>query len=315
LRKRQPPQELRGLLEGSGWHSSYCQTDPTGDLTNLAIAIPESGEVLLNLGCGNTYDARWINLDLVSHSSDVIAFDILQTLPFPDSSIDVVYASHLLEHLAPHEVPRFMRELFRILKPYGILRIVVPDLEQIVSEYMRALTAAKQGSIHERLKHQWMIVELLDQLVRQSADGGEMMRFLFRNGAEGVEIATTRLGSEISENPVPWDVMKTKGEWVLEVADQDLFSDESLFERRSNTSLFDLAIYRKSGDAHLWMYDEVSLADVLTSYGFSDPVVQSAFTSRIPEFACYNLDVTAEGSQRKPDSLYMEAIKPEQSNH
>ncbi len=315
LRQRQLPQGLRGLLEETAWHSSQDHTDPTSNYVNPVIALPESGQALLNIGCGTTYDDHWINLDLVSHSSDVIAFDILQTLPVPDSSIDVVYASHLLEHLAPHEVPRFMGELFRILKPSGILRVVVPDLEQIVSEYIRALKAAKHGNVHDRLKHQWMIVELLDQLVRQSADGGEMMRFLFRNGAEGVEIATTRLGSEISDSPVPWDAMKTKGEWVLEVADQDLFSDESLFERRSNTSLFDLAMYRKSGDAHLWMYDEVSLADVLTRYGFSDPIVQSAFTSKIPEFACYNLDVTAEGSQRKPDSLYMEAIKPELSNH
>jgi len=45
-------------------------------------------------------------------------------------------------------------------------------------------------------------------------------------------------------------------------------------------------------------------------HGFVDPALHSAFTSGIPGFADYCLDVTQSGTPRKPDSIYMEAFKP-----
>ena len=295
--------------------SSEGQACVPNDAQSISIGDPivfsKSKPALLNIGCGSTFDSRWINIDLNPVSDDVIAIDILRPLPLPNLSIDVVYCSHVLEHIAPHNVPGFLQELTRILKPSGILRVVVPDLEQIALEYLRALHAAKQGDPQARLLHRWMIVELLDQLVRQSADGGEMMRFLFRHGTDGVAIATQRLGSEISESPVPWDSAKTKGEWALEVADQESFSDQSLFERRSEITPQELARFRTSGEVHLWMYDKVSLSDLLLESGFIDPVVHTPFSSSIPDFASYHLDTTSDGVQRKPDSLYIEATLPE----
>jgi len=274
------------------------------------IPVPVQGPALLNIGCGSTFDSRWINTDLNPMTPQVLAVDVVQPLLVPDQSIDVVYASHLLEHLAPHEVPAFMGELYRILKPSGILRLVVPDLEQIATEYLKSIKAARLDGAHDQLYHRWMVVELLDQLVRQSDDGGEMMRFLFRHGPEGLEVATNRLGSEISESPVPWDDSKTKAQWVREVANQESFSDANLFERRSNALLYDIAKFRTSGEVHLWMYDELSLRSLFDQHGFVDPALHSAFTSGIPGFADYCLDVTQSGTPRKPDSIYMEAIKP-----
>jgi hypothetical protein len=109
---------------------------------------------------------------------------------------------------------------------------------------------------------------------------------------------------------VPWDHSTTKAQWVREVANQELFSDANLFERRSKALLYDIAKFRTSGEVHLWMYDELSLRSLLDQYGFVDPVLHSAFTSGIPGFADYCLDVTQSGTRRKPDSIYMEAIKP-----
>jgi predicted SAM-dependent methyltransferase len=307
LLAEQPPSITAGQALWMGLEERIGNAD--------SVHLPESKPALLNIGCGNTYDPRWINVDLNPSSPDVHAVDALKPLPLPDSCIDVVYTSHVLEHIPPHAVPLFFHELRRILKPSGLLRIVVPDLEQIASEYLRALQAAKDGDPHGRLLHRWMIVELLDQLVRQSADGGEMMRFLFRHGSEGIDIATRRLGSEIAETRVAWDPGKTKGEWALEVAEEKLFSDDNLFERRSNITLYELARFRTSGEVHLWMYDKVSLTDLLLERGFVDPVVHTAYSSGIPDFQLYHLDVTKEGIQRKPDSLYMEATlsKPHDS--
>jgi SAM-dependent methyltransferase len=44
---------------------------------------------------------------------------------------DVVYCSHALEHLYPHEVPKALSEFYRVLKPGGVCIILVPDLEGV----------------------------------------------------------------------------------------------------------------------------------------------------------------------------------------
>lgn len=51
---------------------------------------------------------------------------------FADSSVDEVYASHVLEHLGfREELPRALKEIWRVLKPGGILKISVPDFDTL----------------------------------------------------------------------------------------------------------------------------------------------------------------------------------------
>ncbi|WP_083924591.1 class I SAM-dependent methyltransferase [Lamprocystis purpurea] len=56
-------------------------------------------------------------------------------LPFPDCSIDAIFSSHVFEHLFLDEVKKLIRECYRVLRPQGICRVVVPDLEKIVARY------------------------------------------------------------------------------------------------------------------------------------------------------------------------------------
>jgi hypothetical protein len=56
------------------------------------------------------------------------------------------------------------------------------------------------------------------------------------------------------------------------------------------------------------MYDRVSLKRLLEESGFTRIRVCSAFESRISGFASFGLDVI-NGAVRKPDSLFMEAVK------
>jgi len=54
----------------------------------------------------------------------------------PSGWFDGIYASHLLEHLNLEEGKRLLRECFRVLQANGVPRMVVPDLEAIVREYL-----------------------------------------------------------------------------------------------------------------------------------------------------------------------------------
>jgi ubiquinone/menaquinone biosynthesis C-methylase UbiE len=69
-------------------------------------------------------------------SSKIFIHDIRKPLPFPDGSASAIYASHVFEHLYFEEGKRLIREAYRVLGSSGILRVVVPDLNAIVREYL-----------------------------------------------------------------------------------------------------------------------------------------------------------------------------------
>ena len=70
-----------------------------------------------------------IRLDIdPKHNPDIVA----SILDLGDiGEFDAVFGSHVLEHLAPHEVRRAISEFHRVLKSGGILVMIVPNLENI----------------------------------------------------------------------------------------------------------------------------------------------------------------------------------------
>ena len=72
----------------------------------------------------------------VDWSDEITIHDLRKPFPWPDNSVDVVYSSHTLEHLSRDAGRLFLEECMRVLKKDGIIRIIVPDLKALVSEYM-----------------------------------------------------------------------------------------------------------------------------------------------------------------------------------
>jgi predicted SAM-dependent methyltransferase len=62
-------------------------------------------------------------------------FDIRQSLPFGGDSVDYIYCSHVLEHFEKYEVLRILTECRRVLGRKGLVRIVMPDLLKLISDY------------------------------------------------------------------------------------------------------------------------------------------------------------------------------------
>jgi SAM-dependent methyltransferase len=60
----------------------------------------------------------------------------LDPLPIPDNTYDLVFASHVLEHIPWYRTQFALSEARRILKPGGELEIYVPDFEWIVQNYL-----------------------------------------------------------------------------------------------------------------------------------------------------------------------------------
>jgi ubiquinone/menaquinone biosynthesis C-methylase UbiE len=58
--------------------------------------------------------------------------DIAKTTPFSDNSFDVIYASHVFEHVPWFLQKELFKEMFRILKKTGVLEVWVPDGGKII---------------------------------------------------------------------------------------------------------------------------------------------------------------------------------------
>ncbi|HUU92130.1 MAG TPA: methyltransferase domain-containing protein [Phycisphaerae bacterium] len=168
------------------------------------------GRKALNLACGTRMDWSWNNVDyspytrltsrpllarffkLVGLLSDsryqnlqqvdphIICWDLGKGIPFGDTVFDVVYASHFLEHIDTHVVPDFLKECLRVLNTRGVVRIVVPDLRQIVERYSRSLQSLEEGDRGALRDHEEAINDLFEQMIRVEAVGTSRARGLSR---------------------------------------------------------------------------------------------------------------------------------------
>lgn len=84
----------------------------------------------LNLGCGDMKLPGWHNVDL-RHADECVNLAFFPW-PWPDNSADEILASHILEHLERRIGLEFLRECHRLLKPGGVLRIAVPDMDLFI---------------------------------------------------------------------------------------------------------------------------------------------------------------------------------------
>jgi len=90
----------------------------------------------LIFGCGDTRYKNWIGIDCTFSDSVDIILDLRRPLPFPNESIDYCYSEHFFEHLYPDEGVKHLVDVYRILKPNGIYRIVVPDAMKFAKNHL-----------------------------------------------------------------------------------------------------------------------------------------------------------------------------------
>jgi SAM-dependent methyltransferase len=103
--------------------------------------------IRVNVGCGLAVVPGWVNLDnspslLIQRNpllrvivslierglgrqlytrfpSEVYRWDVTRGLPWKDETVEVIYASHFLEHLPRQQAEDFLREAYRVLIPGG----------------------------------------------------------------------------------------------------------------------------------------------------------------------------------------------------
>jgi predicted SAM-dependent methyltransferase len=90
--------------------------------------------IKINMGCGwRNFGTDWVHIDGGEYEH-LDAHDITK-LSYDNDSVDLIYASHVLEYFDHEEAIEVLAEWNRVLKPSAILRLAVPDFETISRLY------------------------------------------------------------------------------------------------------------------------------------------------------------------------------------
>jgi SAM-dependent methyltransferase len=275
----------------------------------------------LNLACGGVYITNddWINLDYVSSSPFVRQANLLETLPFDSNSISLVYSSHFLEHIPLHQVPSFLKECHRVLKPGGVIRLVLPDLEEMCREYLTQLDGG------DYTKAKLCVIDIVDQCVRLQS-GGELAKAYkqYSQDLEGNDQIRAYIYSRNGQN-LPLQSISTQcakiNKLIKLLSEPKLLIGKVMYQldmTRINilVSLLPKAFKDQNvsfagiGERHHWLWDFYQLKHVLEEVGFDSIQRCHCNTSQIHDFPFQPLDVNLDNQPRKgQQSMYLEAIK------
>tara|TARA_B100001250_G_C19749546_1_gene767040 strand:+ start:360 stop:1007 length:648 start_codon:yes stop_codon:yes gene_type:complete len=211
----------------------------------------------INVGCGDkptegwrNYDNSWsvrlaeknfityfiIKVGILSESQqkfisyakkeNILWANVSKNIPEKDSTVDVVYSCHMVEHLEKEDAILFLKESYRVLKMGGIIRVVVPNLKQQVESYIKKgdadefilstfLTRKFPKSFFEKLNyilvgdrnHQWMY------------DGDSLCKLLSLSGFKNPKIVEP--GTTLIKNPGMLDLKERYEESVYVEAIKD----------------------------------------------------------------------------------------------
>ena len=101
-------------------------------------------EPKLHVGCGRYRLEGWLNADLDFQQNVDILLDARRRLPFEDDTFLFIFAEHLIEHLSFAEGRGFCREVYRVLRPGGVVRFSTPDLRFLLRYYEDSSEAARK---------------------------------------------------------------------------------------------------------------------------------------------------------------------------
>jgi predicted SAM-dependent methyltransferase/glycosyltransferase involved in cell wall biosynthesis len=104
------------------------------DQTRVKGFAKSMSAIWLNIGCGKKHLSGFVNMDIKRPYDKKL--DARKGLLFADQTVDRIYNEHFLEHLTQAEGLGFLRECRRVLKPSGVVRVAMPDLDDVARRYV-----------------------------------------------------------------------------------------------------------------------------------------------------------------------------------
>ncbi|MBD78443.1 MAG: methyltransferase type 11 [Crocinitomicaceae bacterium] len=148
-------------------------------------------KVYAQYGCGLSAPDKWLNFDTsptlriqksfvlnlflgpflkVKFPKNIIVGDIIKGLPLEENSVDGLFCSHVLEHLSFDDYHTALENSYKVLKPGGTFRLIMPDLEFMVQSYMEKKKLGNDEASTEFIRDTYMVEESRKRGLRAIAE-------------------------------------------------------------------------------------------------------------------------------------------------
>jgi SAM-dependent methyltransferase len=243
-----------------------------------------------NIGAGAFYHPYWCNVDFASdwykpHQTEMRHYNAmaLEPLPIETATAELIYSSHMIEHISYEAVLRMCEEAFRCLKPGGIFRLTTgPDAET-------DFRALQRGDTH------WFY---WDRVYEKPGT----YESIFKRPATDVPIEERWLhhvATQLAPNDISPSEQKFNAEEIRAVLDEKGLEPALEYF----TSLCSFNPDRPGNHMSWWTHDR--LLDLLKKAGFADPYRSGFNQSASPVLRHSPLF----DSKHPQMSIYVEAIK------
>lgn len=150
---------------------------------------PNKNPIKLHVGCGLKHLEGYINIDVSPEVKPDVVADICK-LPFKDNSVDEIYTAHTLEHVP--DFTKAMRELHRVLRPGGRLKIVVPYPASLYAFIPQHVSFFAWDSFIPFKKGTGFVVEHNSEILNQTQKSDELIEMIEKSGFTIINLPEVR---------------------------------------------------------------------------------------------------------------------------
>jgi predicted SAM-dependent methyltransferase len=124
-----------------------------GDRRVIANYFKSNSVRKVQIGAGSHPINGWLNSDYFPLKLNIIHIDATRKFPIESDTIDYVFNEHMIEHIPYIDAVYMLGEIYRILKPGGILRVATPDINFVFN-----LMNERKSDVEERYV-EWAVGE------------------------------------------------------------------------------------------------------------------------------------------------------------
>jgi predicted SAM-dependent methyltransferase len=110
----------------------------------------------LHLGSGEKYIPGFVHVDIADFKHIDYKSNIGDLSMFGNNTVDLIYCCHAFEYFDRMEAGLVLTEWYRVLKKGGVLRLAVPDFENIVKVYQKYDDLEHRGILGPLYGH-WVV--------------------------------------------------------------------------------------------------------------------------------------------------------------
>lgn len=122
----------------------------------------QAAKPLLHIGSGLNFLSDFENVDFYAvrfWKARHIGHDFRFPLPYENDTFDGVYSEHTLEHLPPKQAIALLKEIRRVIKPGGVFRCSVPDLQKYIRFYLNDVPSEQFNQFSSGCEAIWCLTQ------------------------------------------------------------------------------------------------------------------------------------------------------------